>query len=405
MIVPIIALKGGKAVPTAGNNPDNFEPHDPLTLAERYAVAGEITLLDLDGDTGDGQNERAILSILHRYPCRVGGGIRNLETAKKWLDAGARTILVEPDMSTDLLAGLPKNRVAAALPAGNTEPLLSLAPYVSGFVINFSAPPSNTNGIDLDRVEQILEATDNKSIMVYGGIRSPGEIAKIDMLGADAGVCTALLSDELDLADGIVAPLKTDRPDGFYATVIVDEQGQALGLAWSDMESIRDAVNHRRGAYHSRSRGLWVKGLTSGNTQKLINVSLDCDRDAMRYVVTQGGKGFCHNDTWTCWGEDWGLGRLHRRLQKRLENAPPDSYTKTLFDDPDLLKSKLQEEAAELAEADGVEQVTHEAADLLYFALTAMARAGVSLPDVERELLKRSLVTTRRTGAATRDEG
>jgi phosphoribosyl-AMP cyclohydrolase len=63
----------------------------------------------------------------------------------------------------------------------------------------------------------------------------------------------------------------------------VDEQGVALGLVYSDDASIRAAVERRKGIYHSRRRGLWEKGLSSGATQDLIGVTLDCDRDALRF--------------------------------------------------------------------------------------------------------------------------
>ena len=65
-----------------------------------------------------------------------------------------------------------------------------------------------------------------------------------------------------------------------------------------------------------------------------------------------------------------------------------------------LLASKLKEEAGELAEADNVADVIHEAADLMYFTMAAMARADVSLTDVERELDRRALKVNRRNGDA-----
>jgi phosphoribosyl-ATP pyrophosphohydrolase len=272
---------------------------------------------------------------------------------------------------------------------------------VSGFLITFVESEGMMGGIDMARVEQIVQAAGKEvTVTVAGGIATPEEIAAIDKLGADAQVGMALLSGELDLADAFLAPIHTDRPDGLWSTVIVDELGTALGLAYSDLESVRDAINHRRGTYHSRSRGLWVKGLTSGNTQKLVNASLDCDRDAIRFVVTQGGKGFCHNDTWTCWGEEWGMANLLRTLTGRVQSAPQGSYTKRLLDDPELLKAKLMEEAQELAQAGNPGEVAHEAADVFYFALVAMARSGVDLATVERALEKRSLKITRRPGDA-----
>ena len=107
---------------------------------------------------------------------------------------------------------------------------------------------------------------------------------------------------------------------------------------------------------------------------------------------------FCHLETRTCWGEDSGLTALHRTLAARLVDAPAGSYTKRLFDDPTLLKHKLLEEAQELSEAVEPDHVAAEAADVMYFALVACAKAGVTLADVEAHLDRRALKVRRRAG-------
>jgi len=94
------------------------------------------------------------------------------------------------------------------------------------------------------------------------------------------------------------------------------------------------------------------------------------------------------------------LSRLESTLWERQESAPDGSYTKRLLTEDGLLAAKLKEEAGELAEADNVADVIHEAADLMYFTMAAMARADVSLTDVERELDRRALKVNRRNGDA-----
>jgi phosphoribosyl-ATP pyrophosphohydrolase len=178
--------------------------------------------------------------------------------------------------------------------------------------------------------------------------------------------------------------------------VVVDERGTALGMVWSDLESLRAALERGQGVYHSRTRGLWVKGETSGAVQELLRVDADCDRDCLRFTVRQQPPGFCHRGTRTCWGPDQGLGELARRLAARRQEAPPGSYTAKLFDDPALLGAKLREEARELVEATARDHVIHEAADVLYFALTTLARHGVELAEVEAALDRRALKVTRR---------
>ncbi|MCP4603740.1 MAG: phosphoribosyl-ATP diphosphatase [Proteobacteria bacterium] len=415
MIVPSIDLMDGQAVQLIGGEKKAIEAGDPLPIAERFSLAGEIAVIDLDAALGRGDNSNLIHELLKRYRCRVGGGIRDLETAIKWLDAGATQIIIGTKATPELLSRLPKERVIAALDArhgeivvegwqkstgaGVVERIAELKDLVGGFLVTMVEREGRMLGVDMEQVGKVVEAAGDVKVTVAGGVAEAEEIGVIDRLGADVQVGMALYSGKMDLADGIVAPIKSDRPDGLFATVITDELGRAMGFAFSNIESVREAVKRRQGIYHSRSRGLWIKGLTSGAIQELIRVDLDCDRDAMRFVVRQKGTGFCHLDTWTCWGDDWGLGRLQRRLKDRIASAPEGSYTRRLLDDPDLLKSKLIEEATELAEA-RPEEVTHEAADLIYFALVAMAKAGVELDAVEQELEQRSRRVTRRPGDA-----
>ncbi len=162
------------------------------------------------------------------------------------------------------------------------------------------------------------------------------------------------------------------------------------------------ALESGRGVYYSRSRkGLWRKGDTSGHYQTLHRMDIDCDGDALRFTVTQRGDdhaAFCHLNTLTCWGPPNGLRHLEETLQQRLKDAPAGSYTKRLFDDADLLRNKLVEEAQELAEATDKDDVAGELADVLYFAMVRAVKAGVSMDDAVQELDRRTRKVTRRQG-------
>jgi phosphoribosyl-ATP pyrophosphohydrolase/phosphoribosyl-AMP cyclohydrolase/histidinol dehydrogenase len=151
---------------------------------------------------------------------------------------------------------------------------------------------------------------------------------------------------------------------------------------------------------HPPRKGIWRKGESSGNVQQLLRLQLDCDCDALLFTVRQqgGNSAFCHLMTRSCWGEEAGLSALERTLASRIADAPAGSYTKRLFDDPELLRHKLMEEAQELSEASEPSHVAAEAADLIYFALVACTKAGVSLSDVEAHLNKRALKVRRRQG-------
>ncbi|NOZ94277.1 MAG: phosphoribosyl-ATP diphosphatase, partial [Acidobacteria bacterium] len=388
MIVPSIDIMEGRAVQLVGGREKVLDGGDPLDVAGRFAVAGELAVIDLDAALGRGDNSGIVAELVGRHPCRVGGGIRSVEAALGWLDRGARRVILGTAATPELLGQLPRERVMAALDGVDGELVVDgwrrrtgvdvlarmaeLAPYAGGFLVTFVEREGRLGGIDLEAVRRVVEGAGDVPVTVAGGVTTASEVAAIDRLGADAQVGMALYTGRLHLADAVAAPLVSERQDGLWPTVVCDERGVALGLAWSSAESLRAAVERRQGVYHSRSRGLWVKGESSGNGQELLRVDLDCDRDALRFTVRQRGAGFCHLGTRTCWGEDTGLGALKRRLEA-LAAAPVErSFTARLLDDPGLLAAKLAEEAAELAAAASAEEIAWEAADLLYFALVRL---------------------------------
>ncbi|KAJ2237552.1 trifunctional histidinol dehydrogenase [Coemansia sp. RSA 1722] len=227
--------------------------------------------------------------------------------------------------------------------------------------------------------------------------------------GADVVVAAEALAPAKDdsarripLAEAFVAGsgLKSDRSDGLFTTVVVDEQRVCLGVVYSSVESIGAALASGEGVYWSRRRGLWHKGLTSGATQTLVGISVDCDSDALCFRVQQNGAGFCHHSTRSCFGPAAGISQLAQVLAERKASAPEGSYTARLFNDAQLLRAKLLEEATELAEATEPTDVAFEAADLLYFALTKCAAHGVTLADIERSLDAKHRKIVRRPGNA-----
>ena len=413
MIVPSIDLQGGQTVQLVGGAEKAIDAGDPAPIAERFSLAGEIAVIDLDAAMRKGSNAGLIEGLLPRFACRVGGGIRDVETAVRWLDRGARKVILGTAARPEILAKLPRERVIAALDArhgevvvegwqegtgrGILERIAELKAHAGGFLVTFVELEGRMGGTNLELAKAVVDAAGKDcKVTIAGGVTTAEEIAALDRIGADAQVGMALYTGRLDLADAIMAPLVTDRLDGLYPTVVVDERGVCLGLVYSSRESIREAVRRRMGIYQSRSRGLWIKGETSGATQELVRIDLDCDRDGPRFVVRQAGAGFCHLDTRTCWGEDAGLGKLARTLAERRAQAPEGSYTAKLFADPNLLGAKLREEADELARAQTRDEVIWEAADVLSFPLARLAAEGVDLAEVEAHLDRRALKVTRR---------
>ena len=421
MIVPSLDLMGGRAVQLVGGKGAPVESADPFEMAEKFAVVGEIAVIDLDAALGGGSNDEIVRQLVRRHRCRFGGGIRTVGDALEWLDAGAEKVILGTAATPEILSELPRERVLAALDgvegevvirgwtehtgASVLDRLAELRSLVGGFLVTFVESEGRLGGIDLEACRKVVEAAGGTPVTAAGGVPTAAELAARDHMGADAQVGMAIYTGRLDLGEAFAAPLRSDRADGLWPTVVCDEHGSALGLVYSNAQSLAAAVDERRGVYWSRSRNeLWRKGETSGATQRLIRIDADCDRDALRFSVRQTGSGFCHLDSRSCWGPDRGLGDLERRLVDRVANPVPGSYTERLVSDPALLAAKLVEEAGELSDATEPTDVAWEAADVLYFTLAALAARGVPLEAAIRELDRRSRNVRRRDGSRVVEE-
>jgi len=413
MIIPSIDLMNGRAVQLRRGREFVLDGGDPLERLEQFAVAGEVAVVDLDAALGQGSNADLMRTMVRRAPCRVGGGIRSVEAARAWLDAGARRVVIGTAATPEFCAQLPRERVIAAVDAERgqvvvegwrtntgatvTARIAELAPCVGGFLFTQVEHEGAMAGFDLEAVRDAVGAAGTVRVTAAGGITTAADVAALDAIGADAQVGMALYTERLTLGEAVAASLVKPLQGDVWPTVVCDELGRTLGLVWSTRESLERAVTERRGIYWSRSRAaLWVKGQTSGNTQELLRVDLDCDRDALRFTVRQHGVGFCHRERPSCWPDSFDLGVLERVIRARADQAMPESGTARLLTDRTLLAAKLREEAGELGSAETPAEAVGETADLLYMGLVALVRSGGSLTDVVAELERRHGAVSRR---------
>lgn len=412
MIVPSIDLMNGRAVQLEGGRGPALASADPIQKMKEFSPVGEVAVIDLDAALGVGSNAELVEKLCKLGRVRVGGGIRDVATARRWLDNGADRVIIGTSASETLLAGLPRERVIVSIDSRHdavlshgwqqetgtrlSDSIRRFSGICGGLLITFVEREGRLSGTDLRRARDVVALAGETPVTIAGGITSAAEIAALDEIGADAQVGMALYTGQLDLAEALTAPMKSERADGLWPTVVTDGHGVALGMAWSSVTSVRAALSSGRGVYHSRSRGIWVKGETSGAGQRLHSIDVDCDRDTLRFVVDQDDPGFCHLGHRTCWGEDRGIPRLSRRIHAIATEVPQDSNTTRLLREPSLLASKLVEEASELAVSSGSEEVSWEAADLLYFVLVKAVSAGVSLEEIAQILDSRELVVSKR---------
>jgi phosphoribosyl-AMP cyclohydrolase / phosphoribosyl-ATP pyrophosphohydrolase len=186
------------------------------------------------------------------------------------------------------------------------------------------------------------------------------------------------------------------KGNGFITVVAQDARtGAVLMLAHADHEALERSIATGEMHYRSRTRGLWHKGATSGNVQRVISLAPDCDGDAVLARVVPAGPA-CHTGSFSCFGNDAlnsdALSALDATIAERLRTTEDDgspSYTRRLLSDRNLRLKKLGEEAVELVvacvDADSA-RATAETADLFYHALVALRAVGASLDDVRAAL-------------------
>jgi phosphoribosyl-ATP pyrophosphohydrolase/phosphoribosyl-AMP cyclohydrolase len=181
-----------------------------------------------------------------------------------------------------------------------------------------------------------------------------------------------------------------------------------LTLAYANHEAVDKTLKSGEAHYYSRSRNeLWRKGETSGNTQRVVEIRLDCDGDALLYRVEPRGPA-CHTGEETCFfttvpslgavgdqeaGMDLGamVDKLAGTIAQRHRDMPEGSYTARLLEEGvERVAKKVGEEAVEVVVAAlADERLAEEAADLVYHLLVLLERRGVEADEVARVLRDR----------------
>jgi phosphoribosyl-AMP cyclohydrolase / phosphoribosyl-ATP pyrophosphohydrolase len=198
--------------------------------------------------------------------------------------------------------------------------------------------------------------------------------------------------------------VKPDFTKGLVPAIVQDSQTkQVLMLAYMNEEAYVKTVETKQTWFYSRSReALWNKGATSGNTQQVVDMKLDCDQDTILISVIPEGPA-CHTGEVSCFynetpitGETKETNVFHTVMEEaedRKRHPVENSYTNYLYQKGvDKIGKKVIEEAGEVviaAKNDDTEELVNEVSDLLYHSFVLLANQGVSLQEVEAELTRR----------------
>ncbi len=193
--------------------------------------------------------------------------------------------------------------------------------------------------------------------------------------------------------------------DGLIPAIVQDHYTKkVLMLAYMNEESLKISIEEGRTCFFSRSRQqLWRKGETSGNTQEIVSIRTDCDKDTLLIDVIKNGPA-CHTGEESCFfetvtdngDESFSYENLYKMLLGRKIEKKEGSYTTYLFEKGiDKILKKVGEECTEVivaAKGNDKAETIFEIADLLYHVTVLMIEMGISIDDVTSELAKRHIV-------------
>jgi len=405
MIIPSIDLMAGKAVQLRQGKEKVLERNDPLALAAEFSKYGEVAVIDLDAALGKGDNLELVKAICKVADCRVGGGIRTIERANELLAAGAKKIIIGTAATPEFLSQLPKDRLIVALDSkkgkvvdkgwtndtgvSTGELARRLEPYCSEFLYTNVDREGLMQGVDFEAIEKVRAATKNK-LTIAGGITTIAEIKRLEQAGMNSQLGMSIYTGAIKLADAFLSVLRFDAQTGLIPTLVQDEFGQVLMLAYSSKESIARTFELDCATYYSRSRKeMWTKGETSGNFQDFLKARFDCDCDALLFTVRQRNVA-CHTGSYSCFGDKaFGLDGLYSVVKQKVDNPVKGSYTSAISASETTILDKIAEEAAEVIDYKDRQNLVWEIADLSYFLLVLMAKKGIAPAEVRAELSRR----------------
>jgi len=220
MIIPCIDLMDGKVVQLVQGRDKALEGDAPLEMLRKFAAFPQIQVIDLDAAMGKGENAALVELLASRATCRVGGGVRTAERARRLVDLGAHRVIVGTAAFTPALesiaAAVGPERVLVALDskAGKIvvkgwqestaftaeEVIGRLEPYCSGFLCTYVDKEGMLEGTDLDWFRRLRAATTHE-ITAAGGITTMDDVRELMRLNIHAALGMAIYTGRLDLAE------------------------------------------------------------------------------------------------------------------------------------------------------------------------------------------------------------
>ncbi|MDD3361016.1 MAG: bifunctional phosphoribosyl-AMP cyclohydrolase/phosphoribosyl-ATP diphosphatase HisIE [Hespellia sp.] len=422
-LTPCIFIENGKAVRWFDDS--EVISDDVVALAKHYNDQGADELLVFDLSEEDEDHEESIdllrkINRVIRIPMTAGGNIKRMEDVKKVLYTGAKRCMLnfsKPDTLTlveDAAKRFGKERIA-----------VSLNDFDALFKQQHLIDECSTEIIFMHRLDlnSVMNITEIPCVVVTDTLEKE-EILKILKCEGIKGVSGKFISDEnmdfltfkeICAQEGIqmtsfesimeFSEFKLNA-DGLIPVIVQHyKTKEVLMLAYMNEESFYHTIKSGKMTYYSRSRQeLWVKGETSGHTQFVKSLTVDCDRDTLLAEVEQIGAA-CHTGNPTCFFQPivgskvaeknplQVFEEVYATISDRKKNPKEGSYTNYLFEKGlDKILKKVGEEATELviaAKNPNPEEIKYEMSDFLYHAMVLMVERGITWEDIVNELADR----------------
>jgi phosphoribosylformimino-5-aminoimidazole carboxamide ribotide isomerase len=220
MIIPCIDLMDGKVVQLIQGRDKALEGDAPLEMLRKFAAFPEIQVIDLDAAMGKGENSALVELVAGKARCRVGGGVRTPDRARRLIDQGAYRVIVGTAAFTpalnEIAAAVGPERVIVALDSKGgrivvkgwqestdftaEEVIGRLEPYCSGFLCTYVDKEGMMQGTDLDWFHRLRAATKHE-ITAAGGITTLDDVRALKALNIHSAPGMAIYTGRLDLAE------------------------------------------------------------------------------------------------------------------------------------------------------------------------------------------------------------
>jgi phosphoribosylformimino-5-aminoimidazole carboxamide ribotide isomerase len=223
MLIPAIDLQDGRVVQLVQGERLALAFDDLDEWLRRFAAYPLVQVIDLDAARGRGSNDDMVRRACAALPCRVGGGIRTIDRARTIVGLGGREVIlgsalfrgneVNTTFAAEVAGAIGIDRLVAAVDSRRgkvalrgwteiielspAEAVRALEPYVGGFLYTIVDGEGLMQGIDLDAVRAVREAT-SRRLTAAGGIRNRSEVDQLHRMGVDAVVGMAVYTGKFD---------------------------------------------------------------------------------------------------------------------------------------------------------------------------------------------------------------